>query len=78
MAVLKKGKTYPDPRTIDESTQTPEEYGQESISGHMTAPNRDDSVIDNVHEVGLYEKADEENPQELGIGDEIDEMERKQ
>ncbi|QQG43342.1 MAG: hypothetical protein HYW45_04080 [Candidatus Daviesbacteria bacterium] len=62
-----------------QQVETPEEEGEQSISGDTPAPESDDDTLENVHKVGLYEDQDEEHPGELGIAEEIeeDEEERK-
>ncbi|RJQ27803.1 hypothetical protein C4577_00560 [Candidatus Parcubacteria bacterium] len=54
----------------------PNVKGEESISGDMTTPDADDNVLDNAHEAGLYEDADEEHPKELDLGEEINKDEK--
>lgn len=53
-----------------------ENTGEQSISGATPDPESDDNVLDAAKEAGLYEKADEEHPQELNIAEEIEEAEK--
>lgn len=49
--------------------------GERTVSGSTTIPEADDNVLDFAHEAGLYTEADEENPHELNMAQEIEEAE---
>lgn len=55
-----------------EEAKSPQEEGEESISGDMADLESDDNVLDAAHKVGLYENADEEHPEELGLDSQTD------
>ncbi len=57
--------------------KTPAQQGEESVSGETPDPESDDNVLDKAHKMGIYEKADEEHPQELGLGEEVNKEEEE-
>ena len=59
-----------------QKVKTPQNQGEESISGSMAGVESDDNTLDAAHEMGLYQKADEEHPKEVGIAEEIDKAEK--
>ncbi len=52
-------------------TETPGQAGEETISGDTPALESDDDMLDNAHDMGLYEKDDGAHPQELNIAAEV-------
>ncbi len=59
-------------RVVKESEMT----GDEDVSGSMANPESDDDVLDSIHKMGLYQKANEEHPEELGLGEQVDKAEK--
>jgi hypothetical protein len=55
--------------------KTEDMKGEESFSGSMPDPDTDDDVTQMEHEMGLYEKENEENPQEAALGEEVNKAE---
>lgn len=53
-----------------------EMVGDEDISGSMPNPESDDDVLDVAHKRGLYQKANEEHPEELDIASQVDKAEK--
>lgn len=53
-----------------------EMVGDEDVAGSMASPESDDDVLDSAHEMGLYQKASEEHPKEVGIAKQVDEAEK--
>lgn len=72
-----KIKKIQDDQDKHDIVQTPQVVGETSKSGSMVDPESDDNVLDNAHEMGLYEEADEEHPAELGIAEQVEKDERK-
>lgn len=70
MTASQKTKNKNDPKT-------PQEEGETSISGHMPNPSADDNALDSAQKAGLYEDADQDNPQPLGVGREINKDEKE-
>lgn len=56
--------------------KSPQEEGEESISGTMAELESDDDVLMAVHEVGLALGEDYEHPRELNISADIEKAER--
>lgn len=58
-------------------TISPEEDSEQSRSGHMPDPEEVEGkdTLDAAQEVGLYTEADEEHPKEVGLGEEVNELE---
>ena len=56
--------------------KSPQEFGEESVSGSMPDPESDDDMLENAWKMGLYTKDDEEHPQELNIAKEIEKAEK--
>lgn len=54
---------------------SPDEVGEQSVSGDMPDPASDDDTLENAHNVGLRLNEDEEHPQELDIASDIDKAE---
>ena len=59
---------------IDEKDvlESPEEKGEDSVSGSESTPDSDDSVDKMTKEVGLYDEGDSDKAQEVSIADQID------
>lgn len=55
--------------------KTPQEEGEESVSGHMPDPESDDSVDEQTRKVGLYGDT-EEAPEEVDVAEEVEEAEQ--
>ena len=49
--------------------------GEHTISGTTALPTSDDNVLEAAQEAGLYQEADEENPHELNVAQEVAEAE---
>lgn len=62
-----------DPVEEDESKKLSDDGGVGDISGSEADLESDDNALDAAHSVGLYPKADEEHPAELGVAEEIEE-----
>lgn len=61
-----------------ESAESVEDKDQLSKSGHMPSVDSDDNVLEEAQEdEDLYLEADEEHPQELGLGEQVNKAERK-
>lgn len=66
-----------------EATLSPEEEAEQERSGHMPDPeevtgadkSNPKTNLDAAQEVGLYTEADEEHPEEVGLGEQINELE---
>lgn len=56
--------------------QQPEDSDEQSWAGHMPDPDTDEDVLDVAHDAGLYEKAEEDNAQELDIAGQVDKAEK--
>lgn len=56
--------------------KSPQEYGEESVSGSMPDPESDDDTLENAWKMGLYTGDDEEHPQELNIAHEMEKAEK--
>ncbi|HEX7018129.1 MAG TPA: hypothetical protein VF209_04450 [Patescibacteria group bacterium] len=70
----------PDDQVYLEDEQDTEEAtgvisGERTMSGTTPVPTSDDNVLDSAQDAGLYTEADEENPHELNVAQEIDEAE---
>lgn len=63
----------------DDQNQVPlsDDGGAGDESGTEADLESDDNVLDQAHEAGLYEEADEEHPAEIDIAGEIDKAERE-
>lgn len=53
----------------------PNVKGEQEISGDMPDPASDDDTLENAHKAGIALNEDEEHPQELDIGGDIDKAE---
>ncbi len=60
----------------EEELETPQEHDEESVSGHMTNPESDDSIDEQVEEVGLYQDGDDNEVQEVDVAGEVEKAER--
>lgn len=68
------GSTPTGNETLDEKQQ-PHVQGEQSINATNPDPASDDDTLANAHNVGLRLDEDEEHPQELDIGSDIDKAE---
>ncbi|MBI3485731.1 hypothetical protein HY025_02190 [Candidatus Daviesbacteria bacterium] len=53
-----------------------EEVGDEDASGTMADLESDDDMLENAHKAGLYEKSDDEHPEELNVAKEVENAEK--
>ena len=53
-----------------------DQSGNEDEAGSMADLESDDNALDAAQKMGLYNKADEEHPVEVGIGEEINKAEK--
>ncbi len=60
-----------------EKTQTPQEAGEQSISGHMPDPEKDDDVLEAAKRTGLYTEATEQEPVKVGIAQQVEKAEKE-
>jgi hypothetical protein len=60
---------------LTDITPSPDETGEQSVSGDMPDPASDDDALENAHAVGLRLDEDEEHPKELDIASDIDKAE---
>lgn len=71
--------TNADPLTEDQgefaAEVSPEEAGEQSVSGDMPTPDSDDDTLANAKAVGTQLDEDEEHPEEIDIARDIDEAE---
>lgn len=59
---------------VDESGAvivTPQNEGEQAVSGHMPNPDSDDEVLETAQQMGLHVDENYENPQELNIGADV-------
>ena len=56
---------------------TPAQAGEGKISGSVPDLESDDDMLENAHEMGLYQADDGEHPQELNIADQVMAAEKK-
>lgn len=56
---------------------TPAQAGEGAISGSVPDLESDDDMLENAHEMGLYQGDDGEHPQELNIADQVMAAEKK-
>lgn len=64
---MSKIKSILDDDQKHQAAETPTEESEQSVR----------NVLDNAHKMGIYEKADEEHPQELGLGEEVNDEEEE-
>ena len=60
----------------DIPVQTPQIQDEDSVSGSTPSTASDDNVLDNAHDMGLYNDTNEENPKPLNIAEEIEKDEK--
>lgn len=56
---------------VNESIQSPDERGSDSVSGSTATPSSDDDILKNTHQMGIGINADLENPKELDLAKDI-------
>lgn len=55
--------------------ESPDEAGEQSVSGDMPTPDSDDDTLANAQAVGTQTHEDPEHPEEVDIGRDVDEAE---
>lgn len=57
-------------------TISDEESGENAVSGSNPDVDSDDNMLDNAHEMGLYENSSEEDQEELNIAEQVEQAEK--
>jgi len=55
-----------------DKVKSPEEKGEDSVSGSETTPDSDDNVDKMTEEVGLYDEGDPDKAQEVNIAKQVE------
>jgi hypothetical protein len=64
-----------DINTLQAPYTQPENLGEQSVSGTTPDPSADDDTLENAHSVGTQLDEDEEHPEEIDVGRDMDEAE---
>ncbi len=75
-----QNQTLPDDNLLDDVTEdsivdSDDDTGTQSESGSNPDLESDDNMLDNEHDVGLANDADEDNPKPLNIGHDVNDAE---
>lgn len=69
-------KTAVSPEEFEALTNTPEYYGEESLTGSMPHPETDDDVLKNEQEMGSYTEINTPSAEEIDPQKQMDRAER--